>query len=184
MWWLWPGGVSYAKCAKSTPSLWGGLTIPRLFLAPTRWSHWCNGEKMSRHGHKLRIKGHRGLVVDEEVAWTCTKSCKRARKRSLCPLYLPQPSGCWNVGEHGTSKPERKTVHHPQQALWAFATTTIIHVVQATQRQTTGRICSCTEHGKSEANQMHNATQHSAQHSQCPCLNLLDPTLGGGFFHE
>ena len=138
--------------------------------------------KNVRHGHKLRIKGHRGWLLMRKLHELAPSHAKEPGKESVSTLSSTAKR--LKRGEHGTSKPERKTVHHPQQAFWAFATTTIIHVVQATQRQTTGRICSCTEHGKSQANQMHNATQHSAQHSQCPCLNLLDPTLRGGFFHE
>ena len=79
-----------------------------MFLAPTRWSAWISWHP--RHGDKLNIKaikGHRtsGLVVDEEVAWTCTMSCKRARKR-VCvhSIFHGQAAETWWTWHQQTSE--------------------------------------------------------------------------------
>lgn len=101
LWWLWPGGVSNAKCAKSTPSLWGGLTILDV-------PGVIGMDIMVSHGEKCQaIKGHRtsGLVVDEEVAWTCTMSCKRARKR-VCvhSIFHSQAAETWWTWHQQTSE--------------------------------------------------------------------------------
>ncbi len=134
--------------------------------------------KSFRHGHKLRIKGHRGLLLMKNLHELAPSHAKEPAKESVYTIFRSQAAETW------------WTWH--QQTWEQNMTSSSTSVLSLNYYHNYSCCPSYTKanhrphlflHRAQQPNQKHNDSLYSILCSTCCRLNLLDP-LSGGFFHE